>query len=89
MWIGDPAAFALHYGLKPTAVSRFQCTAEHLVARQDGGRNTRDNIVAACRFCNTTRHRIRAQPEPHAYRQHVITRMKSGKWHPPSIRPSS
>ena len=28
----------------------LQCTAEHLVARQDGGDNSARNIVAACRF---------------------------------------
>ncbi|MDZ7839631.1 MAG: HNH endonuclease signature motif containing protein [Gammaproteobacteria bacterium] len=89
MWIDDPAIFAAKNGLKLTAVSRFQCTAEHLVARQDGGRNTQDNIVAACRFCNNTRHRVPIPPEPDAYRQHVIRRMRSGRWHPPDIRPSS
>ena len=30
-------------------------TAEHLVPRSKGGRNTKDNIVAACLRCNQTR----------------------------------
>jgi 5-methylcytosine-specific restriction endonuclease McrA len=40
------------------------CTAEHLVARMDGGRDTRDNIVAACRRCNAARHQLGLGPAP-------------------------
>lgn len=31
-------------------------SAEHLIARQDGGQDTKTNVVAACRRCNTLRH---------------------------------
>ncbi|MFD0320236.1 hypothetical protein [Lysobacter gummosus] len=34
-----------------------QCIAEHLLARRDGGRNTRGNIAAACWLYNQRRHR--------------------------------
>jgi hypothetical protein len=31
-------------------------TAEHLIARRDGGADTRGNVVAACLSCNHSRH---------------------------------
>ncbi|MDR6535601.1 HNH endonuclease [Variovorax soli] len=34
----------------------FECTAEHKIACQDGGKDTRANIVAACWHCNHQRH---------------------------------
>ena len=37
------------------------CTAEHLVARQDGGEDSAENVVAACHYCNRRRH---ARPHP-------------------------
>lgn len=33
----------------------FKCTAEHLVARREGGMNIQENIVAACWWRNTAR----------------------------------
>lgn len=33
-----------------------KCTAEHLVRVADGGPTTPDNVVAACRNCNSMRH---------------------------------
>lgn len=33
----------------------FACTAEHLVAREHGGTDLPENIVAACMHCNSTR----------------------------------
>lgn len=41
------------YCLKPMG---RDVTAEHLVARMDGGNDTPANIVAACRRCNAARH---------------------------------
>nr|WP_240531127.1 HNH endonuclease [Variovorax boronicumulans] len=45
------------------------CTAEHLQARRDGGRDTRENIVATHRLCNSRRHQLFPveAPEPMAY----------------------
>jgi len=41
-------------------------TAEHLKARQDYGKDTRGNIVAAHRICNSQRHQLFPDeaPEP-------------------------
>jgi hypothetical protein len=59
MWLTHPERFASRHGLSEREAWRFKCTAEHLVARCDGGSDSQTNIVAACRFCNATRHQIR------------------------------
>lgn len=60
--------------------ARFRCTAEHLVARQDGGKGVRTNIVAACLFCNSNRHKAKRPLAPHAYRVRVQRRIAKAKW---------
>ncbi|CAN7613942.1 HNH endonuclease [Massilia sp. LjRoot122] len=62
----------------------LQCTAEHLLPRQDGGRDTAENIVAACLYCNRRRHNRpvdRVLP-PAEFQSYVAKRMARGKWHP-------
>ncbi|WP_368046095.1 HNH endonuclease [Rhizobium sp. CBN3] len=63
------------------ATSILRCTAEHLVPRSTGGGDDVANVVAACWFCNQTRHRQRYAPSPEKYRQHVHRRLAKGKWH--------
>jgi len=46
-----------------------------------GGANSKDNIAAACRFCNEQRHRAKVALEPKAYLARVMKRMAAGKWH--------
>jgi 5-methylcytosine-specific restriction endonuclease McrA len=60
----------------------LQCTAEHLVARKDGGRNGGGNVVAACAHCNHTRHKRKKPPAPDIYRNEVMRRVRAGQWHP-------
>jgi 5-methylcytosine-specific restriction endonuclease McrA len=57
-------------------------TAEHLVARVDGGRNTSGNIVAACRRCNAGRHALflADPPDPETYQAFVLLMRKAGMW---------
>ena len=55
MWSKNPVMFAELHGLRLEDAGHFQCTAEHVVARRDGGIEHK-NIVAACRYCNITRH---------------------------------
>jgi 5-methylcytosine-specific restriction endonuclease McrA len=82
MWQSDPAEFAHTHALTLSQAHRFQCTAEHVVARQDGGLNAASNIVAACLFCNHTRH-ARKKPLPaSAYKTFVTSRLQQSKWHP-------
>ncbi|MEA9920811.1 HNH endonuclease [Xanthomonas campestris] len=83
MWLASPHEL----GLRPRSVAPFRCTAEHLLARQDGGKGVAGNIVAACHLCNQRRHkRPTPAPSPEVYRIHVQKRMAKGKWHFPRPR---
>ena len=86
MWLTHPERFATRHGLSEREARRFKCTAEHLVARCDGGPDSQTNIVAACAFCNATRHKFRRAPEPATYVQHVHRRLSTGRWHPSRYR---
>src|SRR5688500_10220810 len=57
----DLETFARTYALSPRTARSLQCTAEHLQAKCDGGADSLENIVAACRLCNLKafRRRIR------------------------------
>jgi hypothetical protein len=67
---------------KPRAL---QCTAEHLIPRSDGGADTSENIVAACWYCNTTRHRKKQARSPQEHRAHVRKQMCKGRWSRASV----
>jgi 5-methylcytosine-specific restriction endonuclease McrA len=86
MWLEDPAELAIAFGLTIRDAARLQCTAEHLIARQDGGGDGAGNIVAACRFCNATRHRRSSPPDPESHRHRVLCRLNAGRWHPKQLR---
>ncbi len=81
MWAANPHEFAKHHGIPLKQAKRFQCTGEHLVARQDGGSASSSNIVAACRFCNQGRHKRKNPLPPDRYKQLVRRRMSLGRWH--------
>ena len=86
MWSDDCAAFARRHGLTPRMARWLQCTAEHLQARQDGGRDSIRNIAAACRVCNHRRHaRRKSAPTPEEYRALVRKRVSRKAWHPPQV----
>lgn len=84
VWISDQPAFAGRHGLSLRQAARFRCTAEHRIARGEGGRSG-DNIAAACLFCNGARHRHRpaAAPSFAAFQCHVRKRVARNRWHPP------
>lgn len=82
MCSGDLEQFAERLNSSLRFARRYLCTAEHLLSVQDGGKDTAANIVAACAFCNATRHRFKFPPHPEAYRRHVASRIRRGKWHP-------
>lgn len=80
MWLANPVPFMAEYGITELQARRLQCTGEHLHPASEGGGTTLANIVAACWFCNVTRHR-RAKPQsPSAYRARVRGRMAQGRW---------
>lgn len=55
------------------------CTAEHLLARCEGG-GVAGNIVAACQFCNSHRHRRQKPLDPAAWRAHVMKMVQKKAW---------
>lgn len=83
MWLFSPGEL----GLRPRSAAPFRCTAEHLLPRQDGGRDVAGNVVAACHLCNLRRHkRPSPAPSPQVYRALVQRRVAQGKWHLPRPR---
>lgn len=82
MWQDSAESFAKLHGITVKQARHFQCTAEHLLARQDGGRDVRENIAAACIRCNQLRHKRKYPMAPEQYQQHVISRVHKGGWHP-------
>ena len=85
MWENDQKSFARIYGITTVQAQLLKSTAEHLEAKQDGGSNASDNIVAACRWCNSRRHRRKRAPDPLSYRNLVRKRLADGRWHSPSV----
>jgi len=80
MWIDNPDVFAKKYKITIKEAALFKCTAEHLLAKQDGGKDCESNIVAACHFCNQKRHKCKTPKDPISYKLHVSTRLGKGKW---------
>ena len=79
-------SFALRHGISRRLARLLQLTAEHLRARQDGGKDRVGNIVAACRVCNLRRHQgTRQPPEPDAYAALIQRRVAAGRWHYPPL----
>jgi hypothetical protein len=84
MWEDNPEAFSRFYGITLKQARLLRSTAEHLVAQQDNGGDTPDNVVAACLWCNQRRHkgRHRKAPDPETYKHFISMRMEKGLWHP-------
>ncbi|MEA9705255.1 HNH endonuclease [Xanthomonas campestris] len=77
MWLASPSELRL----KPSKARSFQCTAEHLVAQQDGGQDVPENVVGAHARCNQGRHKRRGlTPSPDAFRALVQKRLAVGRW---------
>ncbi|WP_363312198.1 HNH endonuclease signature motif containing protein [uncultured Devosia sp.] len=60
--------------------SPARCTAEHLRARCDGGKDVLENVVAACWLCNNRRHRRKVPQAPEDYKKLVRKRLSKGRW---------
>lgn len=81
LWESDLNSFARAHNIPASKAGHLKCTAEHLDARQDGGKDSKQNIVAACLRCNRMRHRMKPSPSPDAYRTLVRNFVMNGKWH--------
>ena len=84
-WEKTPEPVAKRLGVKPHQARGLKCTAEHLKPRCNGGKDTPENIVAACLHCNSTRHKFKKPPSPDHYRLHVQKRIANGGWHPGAL----
>ncbi|WP_412550020.1 HNH endonuclease [Sinorhizobium americanum] len=82
MWDEDPRAFGERFSLSLAEALRYRCTAEHLHEKCKGGADEERNIVAACDFCNRTRHLAKRPKDAASFAKYVQSRMKRGKWHP-------
>ncbi|MFA1287317.1 HNH endonuclease [Xanthomonas axonopodis pv. nakataecorchori] len=78
MWLTSPTELEL----SPRCARYSQCTAEHLLAQQDAGKDTRGNIAAACWTCNQRRHRRKKLLTPEAFKALVRRMVAAGKWWP-------
>jgi hypothetical protein len=81
MWANSALQFCRTFGVSLPEARAFQCTAEHLQARQDGGDNSQKNIAAACWLCNQRRHKRSVALKPDEFRQLVQFRVARKKWH--------
>lgn len=86
MWIDDKEGFATKHSIPASMAEKLKCTAEHLVARCEGGGNNKSNIVAACFVCNNRRHRFKHPLSPPQYKEHVQKLLNNGNWHKKSLR---
>lgn len=82
IWEQDAADFAARYGISQAEARRFLCTAEHVLALGDGGTSRKDNIVAACNFCNRIRHRRKGRIAAQQFAALVQRRLAKQAWHP-------
>lgn len=78
-------AFAKQNGLKKKQARELLATAEHLLARSEGGTDAGKNIVAAHAICNRRRHQRKNAPPPEQFRQFVQKRCEKGRWHVPAV----
>ena len=81
MWLDNSEEYRRTYRVTKKQARHRQATAEHLIAKSDGGSNSSANLVAACQFCNSRRHRCRKPNSPNEYAKHVKNRLAHGKWH--------
>jgi hypothetical protein len=82
MWQEKPNKFAKKHLISNRDARNLQCTAEHLIARCDGGNDKKSNIVAACLFCNQKRHERKKPLSLPQYKEHVTNRINKGRWFP-------
>jgi len=82
MYVTSPQKYAQLYGCSHRQALQMQCTAEHLVAKCEGGSNRASNIAAACKLCNLRRHQGKIALPSQAYRELVQSKVLEGRWHP-------
>ncbi|WP_165447850.1 HNH endonuclease [Rhizobium ruizarguesonis] len=54
-------------------------------ARCDGGKDTEENVVAACLYCNRNRHKRKRPKDAVSYKNLVRSGMEQGRWYPVTL----
>ncbi|WP_372828210.1 HNH endonuclease [Polaromonas sp.] len=85
MWTRSSIELTRSYDITKQQAKRLQCTAEHLRPRSEGGSDLPDNIVAACRHCNCTRHKRKIPRSADEHLRRVRSRISGGRWHPREV----
>jgi len=80
MWQNHLHHFASGNCLTKAQARKRRCTAEHLLAKCDGGSDNLSNIAAACSYCNERRHQLATPPTPDEYRAYVLQELQAGRW---------
>jgi HNH endonuclease len=80
MWEGNKRSFCKSTGLTRRQASLLRATAEHLLPRSEGGPDDKENIAAACLFCNRSRHQVARPLTANEYKKLVAGRISSGQW---------
>lgn len=81
MWERNRDGYARAQALTIAESQKFKSTAEHLKAKVVGGKDTRENIAAACLWCNSRRHRRKHALSPSSFKKLVQRRIRRGRWH--------
>lgn len=85
MWQTSPDEFAMRHGITLGQAKALRCTGEHLEPHAEGGSSSQANIVAACWWCNSIRHRSQRVLAPDLYKKRVRRRVAAGRWHDPGV----
>jgi len=80
MWDKNPYKFCKKFKVSLNCAKQYRCTGEHLKSFSEGGVSSESNIVAACWFCNKTRHARKKVLSPKKYHSLVRNRLQKGKW---------
>jgi hypothetical protein len=85
--IRNPRALSqqLTFKVSERLLRLLECTAEHLTPRCEGGGDHQLNVVAACLFCNQTRHKAKVALPSARYAARVQKRVSTGRWHPKGL----
>lgn len=80
MWNSNIEAYAARHSMSVKQALHLKCTGEHLVAHSDGGTANQENIVAACRYCNSKRHARKRPLDPESFARFVQKRLEKRAW---------
>ncbi|WP_394349401.1 HNH endonuclease [Pseudohalioglobus sediminis] len=81
MWKESEQELVSRFPITSKQAQLLKCTGEHLVPHSEGGEVSQENIVAACLFCNRTRHKAGKALTSDAFKTRAQYRLSKGAWH--------